>query len=725
MKKNIYTLTKKEYKTIVKRLGRELNDFEILIFASMTSEHCSYKHSKRYLKKLKNKNVIMQDQNAGAVKFGNNNYIFFKLESHNHPSAVSPYEGAATGIGGIVRDILTLNCKCLLLGNSIKFGNFDNKKNENLFNEVVRGISTYGNSIGIPTVCGETQFLDCYNNYAIVNVLALGVVNPNHVILSNAKPGLKVVILGSTTGRDGVNGATFASKSLNDDINDEQKNDKLSVQISDPFMKRKLIMGLKEIFDKKLVYASQDCGAAGILSSTSELVSKGHCGVNLYLDKVHLRQDELSPQEIILSESQERMVILVEDYNINQVLSIAKKHEIGVSIFGETIKDKKYNVYFNNELLASLPPNILTNAFEYRLKVKKPKYIKILEKIKFEHNNNNNNLDLEYDICKILSHPNFKNKSHIFEQFDSTVGNKTIIGPSMCGGVSSIYIDKDNILGVSIDSNPQKVYLSPKNGVELSFIESYRKLVARGFNPVGVTNCLNFANIENKDISYQFVKSVEGLANISKKMNVPVVSGNVSMYNETNNKPIFPTVIFAMVGHLDNYKSIINNSFSEKETIFLLGKPIDEKMNIGGSFYQYVLQDKVCGKIDKVNYNKEILYRNIIFDLNKKNIINAISPVHTGGLFAALFKGLLKNKLGFNGTLIFNLFKNDYYKELFGECANPRYLISTTKQNELKEIFDINNIDYKILGFTNSNKTISFNKMTFDKTLFYRSFIDT
>ncbi len=722
MKKNIYTLTKYEYETIKKRLGREPNDFETLILASMSSEHCSYKHSKRYLKKLKNKNAIMQDENAGAVKFGEN-YIFFKLESHNHPSAVSPYEGAATGIGGIVRDILTLNCKCLLLGNSIKFGNLNNKKNENLFNEVVRGISTYGNSIGIPTVCGETQYLDCYNNYAIVNVLALGKVNPNDVILSNAKPGLKVVILGSTTGSDGINGATFASKNLNNDINDEKKNDRLSVQISDPFMKRKLIMGLKEIFDKKLVYASQDCGAAGILSSTSELVSKGNCGVNLYLDKVHLRQDELSPQEIILSESQERMVILVEDYNINQVLSIAKKHEIGVSIFGETIKDKKYNVYFNNELLASLPPNILTNAFEYRLKVKKPKYIKILEKIKFEHNNNN--LDLEYDICKILSHPNFKNKSHIFEQFDSTVGNKTIIGPSMCGGVSSIYIDKDNILGVSIDSNPQKVYLSPKNGVEVSFMDSYRKLVARGFKPVGVTNCLNFANIENEDISYQFVKSVEGLANISKKMNVPVVSGNVSMYNETNNKSIFPTVVLVMVGHLDNYKSIINNSFSEKETIFLLGKPIDEKMNIGGSFYQYVLQDKVVGKIDNINYKEEVLYRDIIFDLSKKNIINAISPIHTGGLFAALFKGLLKNELGFKGTLIFNFPQNDCYKELFGEASNPRYLISTTKQNELKEIFDKNSIDYKILGVTNVKETISFNEMTFDKNSFYKAFKDT
>lgn len=721
MKKNIYSLTKYEYEIIKKRLGREPNDFETLILASMSSEHCSYKHSKRYLKKLKNKNAIMQDENAGAIKFGEN-YIFFKLESHNHPSAVSPYEGAATGIGGIVRDILTLNCKCLLLGNSIKFGNLNNKKNENLFNEVVRGISTYGNSIGIPTVCGETQFLDCYNNYAIVNVLALGKVNPNDVILSNAKPGLKVVILGSTTGSDGVNGATFASKNLNNDINDEKKNDRLSVQISDPFMKRKLIMGLKEIFDKKLVYASQDCGAAGILSSTSELVSKGNCGVNLYLDKVHLRENKLTPKEIILSESQERMVILVEDYNINQVLSIAKKYEIGVSIFGETINERKYNVYFNNELLASLPPNIITNAFEYKLKVKKPKYIKILEKIKFEINNN---LDIENDICKILAHPNFKDKSHIFEQFDSTVGNKTIIEPNICGGISSIFVDKENILGVSIDSNPQKVYLSPRNGVEVSFMDSYRKLVARGFKPVGVTNCLNFANIENEDISYQFVKSVEGLANISKKMNVPVVSGNVSMYNETNNKSIFPTVVLAMVGHLDNYKSIINNSFSEKETIFLLGKPIDEKMNIGGSFYQYVLQDKVVGKIDNINYKEEVLYRDIIFDLNKKNIINAISPIHTGGLFAALFKGLFKNKLGFKGTLIFNFPQNDCYKELFGEASNPRYLISTTKQNELKEIFDKNSIDYKILGVTNVNGTISFNEMTFDKNSFYKAFRDT
>ena len=720
MGKNIYTLTKFEYETIKKRLKREPNDFETIILASMTSEHCSYKHSKHYLKKLKNKNAIMQDENAGAIKFGES-YIFFKLESHNHPSAVSPYEGAATGIGGIVRDILTLNCKCLLLGNSIKFGNLNNKKNQNIFNEVVRGISTYGNSIGIPTVCGETQFLDCYDNYAIVNVLALGVANPNDVVLSNAKPGLKVMLLGSTTGSDGVNGATFASKNLNVDDDNEKKNDKLSVQISDPFMKRKLIMALREIFDKKLVYASQDCGAAGILSSTSELVSKGNCGINLYLDRVHLREKKITPKQILLSESQERMVILVEDFNIEQVFNITKKYEINASIIGETIQEKKYNVYFNNNLLASLPPKIITDTFQYKLKVKKPKYIKVLEKKILEFNDN---LDIKGDICKILSHPNFNNKSQIFEQFDYTVGNRTIIEPNVCGGASSIYIDEDNILGVTIDSNPQKVYLSPKNGVEVSFMDSYRKLVARGFNPLGVTNCLNFANIENDDISYQFVKSIEGLANISKKMNVPVVSGNVSMYNETNNKSIFPTVVLAMVGWLDNYKSIISNSFSNNETIFLLGKSIDKKMNTGASFYKYVLYNDISGKIDTVNYKDEIMYRDIIFDLNKTNIINAISPIHTGGLFAALFKGLFKNNLGFEGTLIFNSIKNNYYDELFGECAYPRYLISTTKQNDLKEILDKNYIDYKILGVTNLNKTISFNKMIFDKKTFNNAFIN-
>lgn len=716
MEKNIYTLTKYEYETIKKHLRREPNDFETLILASMTSEHCSYKHSKKYIKKLKHKKAIMSEENAGAIEFGEK-YVFFKLESHNHPSAVSPYEGAATGIGGIVRDILTLNCKCILLGNSIKFGNLKYKKNQNLFAEVVRGISTYGNSIGIPTVCGETQFLDCYNDYAIVNVLALGVVKPNDVVLSKAKPNLNVVLLGSTTGSDGVNGATFASKNLNSN-SDDKKNDRLSVQISDPFMKRKLIMGLKEIFDKKLVFASQDCGAAGILSSTSELVANGNCGINLNLNNVHIRERNILPHQIMLSESQERMVVLVEDCNLAEVLNIANRYEIGASIIGHTIEKKEYNVYFNEKKLASLPVNILKQPFEYKLKVKKPKYIKKLEKAQIQEVCT----DIENDIIKIISHPNFKDKSDIFEQFDYTVGNRTILQPNICGGVSSVYIDENNILGVTIDSMPQKVYLSPKNGVESTFIESYRKLVSQGFEPVGLTNCLNFANIENDDISYQFVKSVEGLANISKKMQVPNVSGNVSMYNETNNKPIYPTVVLAMVGKAKSYKSVIKNYFSNNETIFLLGKPIDENMNIGGSFYQYVLYDKVVGKIDRVDYQKEIMFKNIIFDLKKRNIINSSTPIHTGGLFCSLFKGLLKNELGFDGTLIFNVKNINSYKELFAEAQIPRYLISTSKQEMLKEILEKNNIDYKILGTTNLKKTISFNNITLDKTKLKEAF---
>ena len=277
-------------------------------------------------------------------------------------------------------------------------------------------------------------------------------------------------------------------------------------------------------------------------------------------------------------------------------------------------------------------------------------------------------------------------------------------------------------MGVTIDSNPQKVYLSPKNGVESTFVEAYRKLVSQGFEPVGLTNCLNFANIENDDISYQFVKSVEGLANVSRKLNVPVVSGNVSMYNETNNKPIYPTVVLAMTGRADSYKSVIKNYFSNNETIFLLGKSIDEKMHIGGSFYQYVLFDKVVGKIDRVDYKKEIMFKNIIFDLNKKNIINASTPIHTGGLLGSLFKGLLKNELGFDGTLVFNNKNNNHYKELFSEAQIPRYLISTSKQEMLKEILEKNNIDYKILGTTNLTKTISFNNINLDMVKLKKAF---
>ncbi len=692
-------LTGFEYNKIVEKLGREPNEFETYLFSAMWSEHCGYKHSKKYLKRFPKIGSVLSEENAGGVQVGNH-VVFFKAESHNHPSAVEPFQGAATGIGGIIRDVLALGARPIALLDSLKFGNLTSNHVKHLFDGVVRGISSYGNSIGVPTVAGEVSFDDCYTNSTLVNVMAVGIVHKDNIKISSAPSDKAVILMGSHTGRDGIHGASFASRELNDN----SKEDRPSVQVGDPFIKKVLIEATLDILKLDGVLACQDCGAAGLLSSTSEMAYKGDCGMELYLDKVHCREENMLPWEIMLSESQERMIFVVEFDWLDKIFQIAKKYEIPVAQIGVTTREKGYRLYFNGKLESDISPEALSEAYEYALSEVEPSYISEYKNIQIEEN-----IDMNEAVEKIVSNPNFASKKSVYRQYDHMVGNRTAIKPNQSGAAGIWLYEENKILGLTIDSLPRQVFLNPYNGSVNSVLEAYRNLVSSGFTPLGITDCLNFANPENDEVGYQFVKSIDGISDACRALNIPVVSGNVSFYNECPEYRVYPTPTIGMAGIADSFDALIKYSANEGDCLFLLGKQIDDNSNVGGSLYQKVFYNFLGGEIDKADLNLEIKLANAIRDLKSYKLINAANDVSEGGVFGALFECLKDNKIGFSGSLINTI---NPQKSFFGEITG-QYIVSTSDKNALEKWLVENNLPYKILGIC-KGQNIEIDQYKFD-----------
>jgi phosphoribosylformylglycinamidine synthase len=509
-------ITENEYEYIKKALGREPKDFELNLFSASYSEHCSYKHSKELLKFLPRKNAVFYEENAGGIEL-KEYAILFKMESHNHPCAVEPFNGAATGIGGIIRDILAMNARPIALCNSLKFGN-NAQFSDKLIRGVVKGISVYGNSIGVPTVSTEVLFCDCFNENPLVNVCAIGLAKKSDILTSNkAKNGLKLMLIGSATMRDGLGGAAFASKELSD----EKSQNKISIQIANPFMKKKLIEACLEIFSKKLVITCQDCGAAGILSSTSEIAYKSGCGVEIDLNKVHIGDKSIKDFEIMLSETQERMLFVVQEENISEIISILKKFELGYSIIGKTVQEKKYIIKNSDKRLADLPLELLLNPPETKINFKSEQTV-------------------SYSVSD-GNHPD------IYEQYDHSIGGRTCFQPVENPQFNSLWIYEENCylgiytFSVIIQENPfEEVYEA--------ILTASKSLVKKGFSPVGITNCLNFANPEIPPTMYEFSKTILAIKKACEKLRIPVCSGNVSFYNESSSGKIKNTPSFTMLG---------------------------------------------------------------------------------------------------------------------------------------------------------------------------------
>jgi phosphoribosylformylglycinamidine synthase len=696
-------LTELEYKEIINKIGREPNELEVYLFSAMWSEHCGYSHSRKYLSRFPKSGSIYAEENAGGIKIGEH-VVFFKAESHNHPSAVEPFQGAATGIGGIIRDVLALGARPVALLNSLKFGRIDEGKNSNhtkhLFDGVVKGISSYGNSIGVPTVAGEVGFDSCYTTSPLVNVMAVGVMHAKDIKLSAAPVNQKIVIVGSHTGRDGIHGASFASKELSEN----SKEDRPSVQVGDPFIKKILIEATLEILKLDEVLACQDCGAAGLLSSTSEMAYKGECGMELYLDKVHLREKGMKPWEIMLSESQERMIFVATDKGVQQILEIAKKYELPAKEIGKTITEKEYRLFWNDELVANVSPEVLNNGVLYDLSDEKPNYIE-----EFASKRCEDSVNIEFAIEKLVSDSNFASKKWVYTQYDHTVGNRSSITPSKAGAAGIWLKEEGGVVGLTMDSNGRQVFLNPFEGSRNIIYESYRNLVSSGFQPLGVTDCLNFGNPEKSEVGYQFVKSVDGISLACRELSIPVVSGNVSFYNECEEVRVYPTPTIGMVGYAKNPKKLVLSKFEPNESIYLIGKQIKDDSKIGASLYQMTLFDFLGGEIDTVDAGLEKRLADTIFELNDSNLLTGAVDVSEGGILGALLEGLFSANSGFDGSLITT--KNPFMS-LMGEITG-RYLISVENELELEKICNKNKIPFKKLGKTQKTDKINFDGYSF------------
>ena len=548
-----------EYIKIKELLAREPNLLELGIFSAMWNEHCSYKSSRLHLKNLptKGKQVIQgPGENAGVIDIGDDDAIIFKIESHNHPSYIEPYQGAATGVGGILRDVFTMGARPIALLNSIHFGSPEHNKTKTLLNGVVSGIGGYGNCIGIPTVAGETKFNSTYNENILVNAMAVGHAKKDKIFYSKAKGINKsVVYVGSKTGRDGIHGASMASAEF--DENSEDK--KPTVQVGDPFTEKLLLEACLELMKDNSIISIQDMGAAGLTSSSVEMASKGELGIELHLDKVPCREEGMTPYEMMLSESQERMLIILEDNKENDAKKIFDKWDLDFVVIGKTTDTKKLTLKYNNETVGEIPIEALASkapVYDRKwTKIKLPEKkidIKDLKKIK-----------LEDALIKILSSPNQSNKRWVTEQFDQMVMTDTA---ERSGGDSAIIRihKKEKAIAVSVDSSANYCKAHPYTGGKQIVCENWRNIISVGATPIAITNCLNFGNPENSKVMGEFVECLNGIKEACEFLDYPVVSGNVSFYNGTNKKNIYPTPVIGGVGLINNVKNKINHSLKKE-----------------------------------------------------------------------------------------------------------------------------------------------------------------
>ena len=685
-----------EYSKIKTLLKREPNLLELGIFSAMWNEHCSYKSSRIHLKDLptKGKYVIQgPGENAGVIDIGDDDAIIFKIESHNHPSYIEPYQGAATGVGGILRDVFTMGARPIALLNSIHFGSPDHPKTKTLLNGVVSGIGGYGNCIGIPTVAGETKFDSTYNENILVNAMAVGHAKKDKIFYSKAK-GLNksVVYVGSKTGRDGIHGASMASAEF--DENSEDK--KPTVQVGDPFTEKLLMEACLELMKDKSIISIQDMGAAGLTSSSVEMASKGNLGIELYLDMVPHREEGMTPYEIMLSESQERMLIILESGKENYAKKIFDKWDLDFVVIGKTTNSNNLTLKFNNEIVGEIPIDALASkAPIYDRKWTKTKLaskeinIKNLKKIK-----------LEDALIKILSSPNQSNKSWVTDQFDQMVMTDTAQRSGGNAAIIRIH-KKEKAIAVTVDSSVNYCKAHPLTGGKQIVCESWRNLISVGAKPIAITNCLNFGNPENSKVMGEFVECLIGIKEACEFLDYPVVSGNVSFYNGTNKKNIDPTPVIGGVGLILETKNKINHFLKKEENIILkVGKTF-------GHLYQSVFFKEIYSIVEgpppEVNLSNEKNNGETVLRLINTKLISSVHDISSGGLILALAEMCMPSEYGLKidkPTKLSNLM--EYY---FGEDQG-RYLLEIEPKNfkKITKILSENNIFNEKVAIVQKNK---------------------
>ncbi|MDA7694971.1 phosphoribosylformylglycinamidine synthase subunit PurL [Candidatus Pelagibacter sp.] len=684
-------LKKDEYKKICDLLKRVPNITELGIFSAMWNEHCSYKSSRFHLKNLptKGKNVIQgPGENAGVIDIGDDDAIVFKIESHNHPSFIEPYQGAATGVGGIMRDVFTMGARPIANLNSIHFGSPQHKKTKNLLRGVVHGIGGYGNCMGVPTIAGQTSFDESYNGNILVNAMTLGHVKKDKIFYSKAAGlGKPVIYVGSKTGRDGIHGASMASASFDDKI--EEK--KPTVQVGDPFTEKLLLEACLELMAGDSIIAIQDMGAAGLTSSSIEMASKGNLGIDINLNKVPCREANMTPYEIMLSESQERMLIVLENGKEEMAKKIFDKWNLDFAVIGKTTKSKKIELYFDEEKVADIPVNTLVeNSPMYDRKWKKaklPKRIKI-DKELFK------TLKVKNILNKILSNPNVCSKEWIWQQYDHTVMGDTIQKPGGDAGVVRVH-GTNKAVAASVDSSAIYCWAHPLSGGKQIVCESWRNLISVGAKPIAITNCLNFGSPENEENMGEFVECVQGLGEASGYLDFPVVSGNVSFYNQTKDIGIKPTPAIGGVGLIKDYENMVTMDLKQADNIlFVIGKTeghLDQSL-----FARDILNEK-NGPPPEINLFNEKNNGETILKLIDKKYIKSAHDVSLGGIITALSKMCIKGKKG--ATLKKPNYLINQFEYLFGEDQG-RYIIEISKDDKesVTKILQENSVHFDEFG---------------------------
>lgn len=715
-------LTESEFNEICNVLGRTPNFTETAMYSVMWSEHCSYKNSIKWLKTLpKDGSKVLAkagEENAGLIDIGNGWACSFKIESHNHPSAIEPFQGAATGVGGIHRDIFTMGARPIATLNSLRFGNLNEDKTKHLLKGVVKGIGHYGNCFGVPTVGGETYFEDCYSTNPLVNAMSVGVMKTGKTISATSYgEGNPVFIVGSDTGKDGIGGASFASA----DINEDSAKDLPAVQVGDPFQEKKLLEACMELVETDAVIGMQDMGAAGITCSTSEMSAKGEHGMIIHLDKVPTRQKNMKAWEMLLSESQERMLVVVKKGHEKTVTDIFDKWDIHCEIIGEVTTDPRLKFYMGEELVADLPAESMVlggGAPVYEREYTEPSYF--AQRDTFNIDAIKEPSDLKSIAKQLISLPNIANKKWIYNQYDSMVGtaNSTTNSPAD----SAVVWVKETSKGIAmtVDCNSRYVHADPYVGGMIAVSEAARNIICSGAIPAAITNCLNFGNPYNPEVYYQFVYALKGMSAACLKFDTPVTGGNVSFYNQSPDGAVYPTPTIGMVGIIEDIQARMTMDFKQAgDQIYLIGK---SKNDIGSSEYLHKLMGVELSPAPAFDLDEEFERQQTVLKLINSKLIVSAHDLAEGGLFTALMESGLNRGLGFTLNTHASLRKDAF---LFGE-AQSRFIVSVKAEQVTAFEASLSSTSFEKLGeVTTSSITIDSNdwgsisewKSTYDSAL--------
>jgi len=721
-----HKLSKEEYQDILRILdGRHPNIVEIGIFSAMWSEHCSYKSSSKYLRGFPTTAPwVIQGpgENAGVIDIGDGMAAVFKMESHNHPSFIEPFQGAATGVGGILRDIFTMGARPVANMNALRFGNVKGdsdsaKYQRHLVRGVVDGIGSYGNCMGVPTIGGEVSFDECYNGNILVNAFSLGLVKSDQIFLGVASGlGNPVMYVGSKTGRDGLGGAVMSS----DSFTEESKSLRPTVQVGDPFTEKLLLEACLELFKTDLIVGIQDMGAAGLTSSAFEMAGKTGAGLIMHLDKVPAREEGMTPYDFMLSESQERMLICAKKGSEQAIIDIFEKWELDVAVIGEVTDTARMELMWHGEKCADMPiAPVSEEAPVLDRPVSRPKY---LDEVNAKSVDSFVSTPDQEAYIALLSNIEVSDKAWVYNQYDSMVQTNTAKHPGSLDASCIRIKENGKALAMSSDCNPRFCYIDPYKGAALAVVESGRNVAMSGARPLSITDCLNFGNPENPEVMWQFAQSCEGIKEACLALNTPVVSGNVSLYNETNGVSVYPTPAIAMVGLNEDENKVLSSTFQEKGSqVLLVG---ETKGEFGGSLYIKALHGEAAGSLPEFDYQSELALWELVIEANKKGLLNAAKDVNVGGLAIALSKMAAVSDKGITATLEVN-----ESRDIFDE-SQSRALLEVSQENLVEVVKMAASLGVKVtnLGAVGGN-TVKINDVELPletvKDIYFNTFAKT